>query len=137
MRIRYGSSLVMAAIFAFGCGDSTGVTLEDLVGTWQAQSYTFSDATTSVDLVATQGASFTLTVQEGGTVSTVFDNGIGGTSSNSGTFSADGSTLTLAGDTFTATRAGNSLTLVDATSEYDLDDDGSADPATLTIQLQR
>ena len=130
-------AMAIVAALVGGCGDSTGVTLEDLVGTWEAQTYTFSDGTRSVDLVATQGASFTVTVAVGGAVTTVFDDGVGGTSSDSGEFSADGNALTLVGETFSATRSGNSLTLVDATAEHDLDGDGSDDPATLTIQLQR
>ena len=128
----------LAATVAAGCGDSTGVEIQDLVGTWQAQSYTFTDqAGGSANLVVTQGASYTLTVTEGGTASTLFDNGVGSTSSNSGNLSSDGQTLTITGDVFAATRDGNSLTLVDTSSEYDFDGDGSDDPATLTIVLSR
>ena len=130
----------IATIFLVGCGDSTGLELQDLVGTWQAQSYTYSDqagGTLSVNLILTQGASYTLTVTEAGSASTLFDDGVGGTSSNSGNLSSDGQTLTIAGDVFVATRDGNDLTLVDATSEYDFDGDGSDDPATLTIVLRR
>ncbi len=91
----------------------------------------------SVNLILTQGASYTLTVTEAGSASTLFDDGVGGSSSNSGNLSSDGQTLTITGDVFVATRDGNDLTLVDATSAYDFDGDGSDDPATLTIVLRR
>ena len=130
----------MGLVLATGCGDATGLTVEDLVGTWQAQSYTFVDDATgqlSEDLVALQGAAFTLVVTADGQATTVFNDGVGGTSSDSGQLSSDGSTLTLGGDTFSASRSGNTLTLVDTNAEYDFDGDGSDEPADLTIQLQR
>jgi hypothetical protein len=130
----------VSCLLAAACGDSTGVEVEDLVGTWNATAYRYTNTANTaeqVDLIITQGASFTMTVSAGGTVSTTFDDGVGGTSSNSGTLSADGTTLTVAGDAFEAERSGDALTLTDATNEYDFDDDGSDDPATLVIQLTR
>ena len=140
MKTINGLRLAVAATLVMGCSDSTGLDLQDLVGTWDAQSYSFVDQATgtmSVDLIATQGASFTLVVTENGSASTVFNDGQGGSSSDSGQFSSDGQNLTLAGETFAATRSGNTLTLVDSTSEYDFDGDGSDDLGTLTIILQR
>ena len=130
----------MGSFLATGCGDSTGLTTEDLVGTWQAMSYTFEDDATgqlSVDLVALQGASFTLGVTADGTATTVFNDGQGSSSSDSGQLSSDGSSLTLAGSTFSASRSGNILTLVDTAAEHDFDGNGSDEPADLTIRLQR
>lgn len=71
-----------------------------------------------------------MTVSVGGTIRTTFDDGVGGTRSDSGTLSADGTTLTIAGHAFEAERSST-------TNEYDFDDDGSDDPATLVIQLTR
>ena len=130
----------VAALMAAGCSDSTGLDVEDLAGTWQAQSVTFTDqagSAVAVDLIATQGAAFTLTVTADGTASTIFNDGVGSSDSDSGNMSTDGQTLTLAGDVFVATRNGNNLTLVDSTEEYDFDGDGSDEAATLTIVLQR
>jgi hypothetical protein len=140
MNIRSTLIPVFSALLAASCGDATGLDVEDLAGTWQAESYTFSDqsgAAASVELIATQGAAYTLTVTADGTASTIFNDGVGGSSSDSGTMSSDGRTLTLAGDVFVASRSGNTLTLVDSDEEYDFGGDGSDDPATLTIVLQR
>lgn len=128
-----------ALVAAVACGDSTGITAEDLAGTWEATEIVFTNqanTSESVDLVDL-GASLTVTVEASGTVTAVFDDGQGGTDSDSGTLGVDGSTLTIGGDTFEADRSGDQLTLTDATSEYDFDDDGSDDPATLVIRLVR
>jgi hypothetical protein len=133
MNIRSTLIPVFSALLAASCGDATGLDV-------QAESYTFSDqsgAAASVELIATQGAAYTLTVTADGTASTIFNDGVGGSSSDSGTMSSDGRTLTLAGDVFVASRSGNTLTLVDSDEEYDFGGDGSDDPATLTIVLQR
>jgi hypothetical protein len=124
---------------AVACGDSTGITPEDLAGTWEATEIVFTNqanTSESVDLVDL-GASLTVTVNASGAVSTVFDDGQGGTDSDSGTLSVDGTTLTIGGETFEAERSGDNLTLTDATAEYDFDDDGSDDDATLVIRLVR
>jgi hypothetical protein len=66
----------------------------------------------------------------------VFDDGQGGTDSDSGTLSVDGSTLTVGGETFEAERSGDVLILT-GDGEWDFDEDGTDDPATLTIRLVR
>ena len=81
MKTISGLHLAVAATLMMGCSDSTGLDLQDLVGTWNAQSYSFVDQATgtmSVDLIATQGASFALVVTEVGSASTVFTDGQGG-----------------------------------------------------------
>jgi len=128
---------VVAALVA--CGDSTGITAEDLAGTWEATEIVFTNqanTSESVDVVDL-GASLTVTVSASGTVSTVFDDGQGGTDSDSGTLSVDGSTLTIGGETFEAERSGDELTLTDATNEFDFDDDGTDEAANLVIRLVR
>ena len=139
MRVGHMGAVGVMAFAAAGCGDSTGITAQDLEGTWNATQivYTNSANTSESVNIVPMGASFSMTVTSSGAVSTVFIDGQGGTSSNSGTLSSDGSTLTLAGDTFQADRSGDQLTLTDANSEYDFDNDGSDDPATLVIQLTR
>ena len=140
MQLKRLTAVCVSAVLATACGESTGVTVQDLEGTWNATLYQYTDnanAASQVDLIAFQGASFTMTVTADGTVSTLFDDGVGGTSSNSGTISSDGTTVTISGDAYEAQRSGDALTLTDATTTYDIDDDGSAEPATLVIRLTR
>jgi hypothetical protein len=139
--MRTGRRILAAVVVAgaVACGDSTGITPEDLAGTWEATEMVFTNqanTSESVDLIEL-GASLTVTVNASGTVSTVFDDGQGGTDSDSGTMSVDGSTITIGSDTYEADRSGDELTLTDATSEFDFDEDGSDDAATLVIRLVR
>lgn len=54
-----------------------------------------------------------------------------------GTFSAEGTTLTLAGIPYEASVNGDRLTLVNTNAQFDFDGDGSIEPATLSITLNR
>lgn len=140
MRYVYAMLVGIGTLLASGCGDSTGVTVQDLTGTWASSQYLYTNpANTSqtVDIITTQGASFAMTVAADSTVSTLFDDGQGGSSSDSGTFDATGTVLTLAGNAFDASRTGSQLTLQDDTNTYDFDNDGSDDPAELTITMVR
>ena len=136
---RLAVAVGLTALISTACGDSTGITVEDLVGTWNATQYHYTDNANpagQVDLIPL-GASFEMIVVAAGTVAVVFDDGQGGTSSDSGTFNGTMTTLTIGGSTFSAQRSGDVLTLTDATSSYDFDDNGSDEPATLEIQLVR
>ena len=140
--MRYMPSVAISAgiVLMAGCGDSTGVSLEDLTGTWNTTHYMYinpADTTQAVDLISAQGASFILTVASDSSVSTVFDNGQGGSSSDSGTFDADGAVLMLAGNAFAAARLGDRLTLTDDTNAYDFDGNGSDELAQLRIEMRR
>lgn len=139
MRVAYMLLVGAMTVAATGCGDATGLTAEDLEGTWNATQIVYTNqanASESVDIVPL-GGSFTMTVTSDGSVSTVFDDGEGSTNSNSGTFSSTQATLTVAGEVFQAVRSGDQLTLTNSDSAYDFDDDGSDDPATLVIRLTR
>jgi hypothetical protein len=139
MQIRRVMTVAALVAGLAACGDSTGLTPEDLAGTWDATEMVFTnqaDASESVDIIE-DGASLTVTVNAAGTVSAVFDDGQGGTDSDSGTLGVDGSTLTIGGETYSAARSGDDLTLTDSTSEFDFDDDGSDEAATLVIRLVR
>ena len=139
MQYKRLTSLAIAGVFAIGCGESTGVTVQDLVGDWNATQYQYTDNANpaqQVDVIG-QGASFSLSVAADGSASTLFDDGQGGTSSDSGVLDPDGTVLTLAGTAFEANRSGDVLTLTDATNAYDFDDNGSDEPATLVIIMQR
>ena len=124
MNLNIGNSLVLGAMLVsiLGCGDSTGLTAEDLEGTWNATSIVYTNnanSAESVDIVQTDGASFTMTVSASGSVSTLFDDGQGSTDSDAGTLSSDGSSITLGGDVFQAVRSGDQLTLTNVDESYD------------------
>lgn len=139
MKIKHAIILGIGAVTPVGCGDSTGISPEELEGTWTATSIVFTskdDPSQRVDII-TLGASFTMTVDSDGSVSTTFRDGQGGTDSDSGRVLSDGNKLTLAGATFTAERSGAELTISDDTEEFDFDNDGSDEPATLVATLIR
>lgn len=138
MRIARVLAAGAMALAVAACSDSTGITVEDLVGTWEATEIVFTstaDPSESVDAIDLE-ASLTVTINSAGTVTTVFDNGQGGTDTDSGTLSVDGSTLTIGSDTFEAERSGDVLTLTGAV-DFDFDEDGSDDPATVVVRLER
>lgn len=132
--------LAGAAIAALGaCEGATDITVENLLGTWNATAYVYSQVNGSeqVDLIASDGASFTMTVEADGTTTSSFDNGQGSTSTDSGSFNVEGTTLTLGGVAYTASLNGDRLTLTADGLQYDVDGDGTEEEATLTITLQR
>ncbi|MBI4420945.1 MAG: hypothetical protein HY560_08980 [Gemmatimonadetes bacterium] len=90
-----------------------------------------------MDIVAVRQATMTLTVQADGTTTSSFNDGQGGTSSNSGQFNAAGKTITLAGVAYQANLDGSTLTLTGDSGQYDFDNNGSKEAATVTITLRR
>lgn len=104
MNIRRLTMLAAAAVIFTACDDGTGLEAVDLEGTWAASVYEFTDnanASNVVDVTVRDGATFTLTVDENGTASTLFDDGVGGSSSDSGTLNSEGTVLTLGGVAYT------------------------------------
>ena len=134
-RVLAAGAMVVAVA---ACSDSTGITVEDLVGTWEATEIVFTNSANPSETVdgIDLGVSLTVTINSAGTVTTVFDDGQGGTDTDSGTLSVDGSTLTIGSDTFEAERSGDVLTLT-GDVEFDFDEDGSDDPASVLIRLER
>ena len=138
MRGMRSISATVACVAA--CGGATEITIENLEGTWDATAYVYTNkANTSqqVNIVTVHSATLTLVVLADGTTTSTFNDGQGGTSSNSGQFTAAGTTLTLAGTTYEAELDGGNLTLTTENAEYDFDNNGSKDPATATITLDR
>ena len=139
MRLKGMLPITLTALVAVACTESTGVAVQDLIGTWNATEYGYvnnADTTQQVDLIV-QGVSFEMTVTEDGTASTLFTDAQGGTSSDSGTLDVTGTLLTIAGNAFAATRSGNQMTLEDQTNAYDFDGDGSDESATVMIRMLR
>ncbi len=132
--------LLTASTVAALAACATDVSVENLQGTWDATTYIYANqanASQQVDLIASQGASATLTVEATGTTTWSFDNGQGSTSTDGGAFTADGKMLTLGGVAYQASVDGNRLTLVYGGAQWDFDSDGTMEAATLTITLQR
>jgi hypothetical protein len=142
----YRSWLKLASLAALvACGDSTGVTVNDLEGTWTATEMVFTsqaDPSTSIDLVAA-GGSLTLTIRADGTFTTAMREPGGEIDIDTGTVSVEGTVLTIAESgqgsptAFSASRSGDNLTLTSSDEDYDFDGDDIEDEATLRILLQR
>ena len=140
MNVRGMTMVVATGLVLAGCSDDgTGLEVVDLEGAWMATVIEFTDNAdlqNVVDVLQRDGASFTLTVDAAGTVSSLFDDGVGGSSSDSGSLDSTGTTLTLGGQVFSASRNANVLTLSDASDQFAFGG-GSEVPATLRIVLNR
>jgi hypothetical protein len=130
-----------AAVFTLACGDSLAP--EDIAGTYEATTMVFTsqaDPNTTSDVLAA-GYSFTIQFNANGTLETTFAIG-GSTDTDSGTYAIDGNDITLDidGDPATGTidRSGETLTIVLTTGvEFDFDDNGVDEPATLRLVVER
>ena len=138
---------LLAVTVVAGCGDSNGpgteATINALAGTWNATSLVFTNdanASETFDLIADGGSfSITFTAAGGFSGSSTFE---GDTEPFNGTFEVQGTNLIITEtgesgpETIAFTRSGNTLTLT-LDDEFDFDDDGFDEPATLVIVLQR
>ena len=143
MKNRHLISSALALVLVTGCGDATGVTADDLAGTWTTQSMFFTrvaDPLLSVNLVAF-GASLTLVLGADETYSITFVFPGEPTEEEMGTYTVSGSTLTLSEtgtgspEAYTMSRDGDTMTLT-------LDDvfdftEGIEGAGTLVITLTR
>lgn len=138
-------AIAAGVALALACGDSTGVSVSDLAGTWVAQEIVFTNpanTSQSVDVV-TLGVTFTLTIRADSTFTTVFTEPGDLPETRSGDVSSNGDTLTVAESgqgsptQFLASRSGDTLTLTTSDEEYDFDGDSAEDPANLRIMLRR
>ena len=140
MNVRGMTMVIATGLVLAGCSDDgTGLEAVDLEGMWNAPVYEYTDnanASNVVDVIQTNGASFTLTVDAAGSASTLFDDGLGGTSSDSGNLNSAGTTLTLGGVAYDAVRNGNVLTLTNANRQFDFGG-GSSVSATVRIVMNR
>ena len=140
MNVRGMTMVVATGLVLAGCSDDgTGLEVVDLEGTWNATVYEYTDNANSSsveDVIQTNGASFTLTVDATGNAATLFDDGVGGSSSDSGSLNSAGTTLTLGGVAFDALRNGNVLTLTNANRQFDFGT-GSSVSASLRIVMNR
>lgn len=130
---------VLGVVGALACSDS--VAPADIAGTWNATSFVFTsvaDPTTSVEAIDFD-ISLSITFDAGGVITLRITEG-GVTDTETGTYTINGSTfsITTNGDTSTGTisRSGNTLTIqLNTGVEFDFDDDGTDEPARVTIIL--
>ena len=135
----------LIAALAAGCGDSTGVEVNDLAGTWVATVHVFTsvaDPTQTVDIIAA-GGSYSLTIRADSTFTSSFLEPGEAMETRTGTVTVVAATLTVAESgqgsptAFTAVRDGNAMTLTTGDEDYDFDGDQVDDAATLRIELTR
>lgn len=138
----------LAVMLTTACSDSTDpgdVTGADLVGTWDATSAVFTpDAGgTAIDVVLL-GATFEITLNaEGGYTATFIEQPGGTPELEIGTYTVANGVLTLTPvgadvETFTIDSLdGNSLVITDTNAEFDFNDDGTDEPANLTVRLAK
>lgn len=145
---RVGTVLIAAAMLT-ACGDSTapkGVTLQDLVGTWNATSWQYTDqanAGNKIDLVS-EGTQFTLVVASSGQFTLTEEVAPGFTLVITGNVAVQGSNLVLSdpaapGQSYAVpfTLVGSVLTITDDEESFDFDSDGTEEAATLVQVYQK
>ncbi len=139
---------VLAAV-AVGCSDSTApgdVTLDDLVGTWTATSAVFTPVGggTGVDVVPL-GMGLTITIAATGTYTLTVTVPLETPEVETGTMTVSNGVITATPDDpledplaiDIVSLEGDVLTLFFDDEEWDFDDDGQDDPATMTVVMER
>lgn len=145
MRRMQLAALAALPILAMGCKDTTGITIETLAGTWNATQFQFTntaDPTQTVDVIAL-GVTFTIVVSANGDYAATMQEPGELPEVEEGTVSIVGDVITVSESgqgsptPFSAVRSGNTLTLTNTDEEYDFDEDGGEEPASLRIVLRK
>lgn len=139
------AALAMLGLGAAGCGgDPSDVSARDLVGLWGAVSmeYASHGGGERVDLVATEGATYSLQLYSSGEYEGRLSRPGHGLTVEEGTYEVRGGRLILsaagAGDRSLAIDFnGSLLTLTDPETEWDFEGAGSTVPASLVLVLDR
>lgn len=140
---RWGLALIAAGLAA--CGGSDEPSMENLSGIWRATRLEFVNAANSsqrVELIA-QGATLELNLNDNGAyrATLVMPGEPGEVTDGTWSYTSDTFTLQGAGASFSLVfdldLQDDRLTLAGADAEYDFDDDGTDEPATLTMELVR
>lgn len=130
---------IAAALSITACGDPTSLDPIDMIGVWSATVYEYTDnanASSVVDIIQRDGATFTVSIEANENVSVLFTDGMGNQSSDSGDFNVAGNVLRLSGVGYTAVRDGETLTLTHADQQFDFGS-GSSVSASVRIVLGR
>ena len=145
MKLRHLTISALALILMTSCGDATGVTADDLTGTWTASSMVFTstaDPTLSADIVAVDGATLTLVLVADTTYTLTVTVPPDPVEIDMGSYEVVGSILTLSPsgtgspEPFALSRNGNTMTLTDSAETFDFTPDVD-EAATLVITLSR
>ena len=145
MKLRDMIAAPLVALLTMACGSSTGISPDDLAGTWTATNFVFTspaNSAQSVDVIPL-GVSFTLTIRADSTFTSTLVEPDGTGDTDSGTVDVTGSILTVAESgqgsptSFTAVRGGDDMTLTTSDEDYDFDGDGTDELANLRIELHR
>ena len=144
------TAVFAAAALLGGCSDSNepngDVTLADLAGTWQVTKWEYTNTANSsekIDLTAPPlSASATLTLQNSGDYT--ITGSVGGVPFNlTGTYAITGSNLVINEDgadgpqTVSFTLSDDTWTITGLDGDWDFDEDGTDDTATLIIVFTR
>ena len=143
---RRGMAIIpLIAILTLGCEDPISLDPSDLAGTWTARSYSWldkEDLVTVYDMIPDGGA-FVVTLGSDLIFSGTRTSPDGTVESLSGIYSVTPPQLTFSDfgegqpEPFLATRQEDDMTLVTGNAEFDFNDDGTPDPAQVSIFLQR
>ena len=129
-----------------GCGDPSGPTADELIGVWNGLEYEFTsqaDPSRSIDLVQEAGATYTIEFMTGGRYRWRLNTPTNGTRLGTGAYQVEGDRLQLdpadeAGLlTYRLQFNGIYLRLRREDAEYDFDGDGTLEPATFRLLLDR
>lgn len=133
-------SLPVAVLLAACGGGEKGPPADQLVGTWRATRIEFTGAAGTVELVA-EGGSGTLVLEAAGTGVLTLSPAGGSPRVRSGPWSLDGDHLTLGtpanNENWSVSLQGGALRLRGSQTSWDLDGDGTGDPASLNLDFVR
>ena len=140
-RASIGTALI--AVMAIGCSDSTGPSAADLVGTWIAASYVFTetaDATQTIDVIAL-GMSLSITFTETSMSGTMTIPGFDPEAFTS-TYTLDGDQITISDptedpETLTIVVTETTLTISGGEDTFDFNDDGQETAASYVMTFTK
>jgi len=132
----------LVAGLALACGSD--VAEEDIVGTWNATEFVFSnfeDPVTDFDVIA-MGGDLSIVIRANGTYTLTVSLPFADPEVIDGDWVLNGGVLTLDDGTvdeavFEISLSGNTLTLHTEDAEFDFDEDGTDDPAQVDVTLVR
>jgi len=141
------ASIALIAVAA-ACGDEgqgpdgSAALLQD---TWVASRWTYVSEADPADSVSFTAEGVTVTLTIGASDYELAFSGLGVNESFSGTYSVNGSSFVISDDgsgsgasiPFSFSNANNTLTMSDPNTNWDFDEDGTDDPATLNMVFTR
>jgi hypothetical protein len=148
MRVTHRWSSIAIIALAAACGDDgqgpedTAALLQD---TWVATRWTYISEADPADSVSFTSAGVTVTLTIGDPDYEVAISGMGMNESFSGTYSVNGSSFVISDDgsgseasiPFSFSNGNKTLTMSDPNTNWDFDEDGVDDPATLHMVFAR